>query len=86
MEPESILDVELEERRLKVLKLRLQRVTQKQIAQVRGFADQLLRKPENAVDPSNRRISLIVQYIDPSDAQEARTAETVKSLEQTEKK
>ena len=59
---------------------------EKQIAQVRGFADQLLRKPENPVDPSNRRISLIVQYIDPGDAQEARTAETVKSLEQTEKK
>src|SRR5437667_6472891 len=59
---------------------------EKQVAQVRGFADQLLRKPENAVDPSNRRISLIVQYIDPSDAQEARTAETVKSREQTEKK
>ena len=33
---------------------------EKQIAQVRGFADQLLRKPENPLDPSNRRISLIV--------------------------
>jgi chemotaxis protein MotB len=58
----------------------------KQVAQVRGFADQLLRKPENPVDPSNRRISLIVQYTDQGDAQEGRTAETVKSLEQTEKK
>ncbi len=55
---------------------------EKQIAQVRGFADQLLRKPENPVDPSNRRISLIVQYTDQGDAQEGRTAETVKSLEQ----
>ena len=59
---------------------------EKQIAQVRGFADQLLRKPENPVDPSNRRISLIVQYTDQGDAQEGRTAETVQSLEQTEKK
>ena len=34
-----------------------------QITQVRGFADQRLRKPEVPLDPSNRRISLIVQYI-----------------------
>ena len=33
-----------------------------QITQVRGFADQRLRKPESPLDPSNRRISLIVQY------------------------
>lgn len=31
-----------------------------QIAQVRGFADQLPRKPENPKDPSNRRITVIV--------------------------
>jgi chemotaxis protein MotB len=34
-----------------------------QITQVRGFADQHLRKPEAPFDPANRRISLIVQYI-----------------------
>lgn len=34
-----------------------------QISQVRGFADQRLRKPELPDDPSNRRISLIVQYL-----------------------
>jgi len=34
-----------------------------QVTQVRGFADQRLRKPEAPLDPSNRRISLIVQYI-----------------------
>src|SRR5579864_6298884 len=34
-----------------------------QIKQVRGFADQHLRKPEAPLDPANRRISLIVQYI-----------------------
>ena len=34
-----------------------------QITQVRGFADQRLRKPKDPLDPSNRRISLIVQYL-----------------------
>jgi len=34
-----------------------------QVTQVRGFADQQLRKPETPLDPANRRISLIVQYI-----------------------
>ena len=34
-----------------------------QVTQVRGFADQRLRKPEAPLDPANRRISLIVQYI-----------------------
>jgi len=34
-----------------------------QISQVRGYADQRLRVPANPLDPSNRRISLIVQYL-----------------------
>ncbi|HKU24204.1 MAG TPA: flagellar motor protein MotB [Candidatus Sulfotelmatobacter sp.] len=34
-----------------------------QVTQIRGFADQHLRNPENPLDPANRRISLIVQYI-----------------------
>lgn len=34
-----------------------------QITQVRGFADQQLRKPDAPLDPANRRISLIVQYV-----------------------
>jgi chemotaxis protein MotB len=34
-----------------------------QVSQVRGFADQRLRNPKNALDPSNRRISIIVQYL-----------------------
>jgi chemotaxis protein MotB len=38
-------------------------IRQDQIMQVRGFADQRLRKPEAALDPSNRRVSLIVQYL-----------------------
>lgn len=33
-----------------------------QVTQVRGFADQHLRVPANPFDPSNRRISVIVQY------------------------
>ena len=39
-------------------------VRQSQVSQVRGYADQMLRKPDDALDPSNRRISVIVQYLD----------------------
>ena len=35
-----------------------------QVSQVRGYADQKLRLPERPLDPSNRRISLIVQYLE----------------------
>jgi chemotaxis protein MotB len=38
-----------------------------QISQVRGFADQHLRTPQDPFEPSNRRISIIVQYL-PNDA------------------
>jgi chemotaxis protein MotB len=41
----------------------LQGMRADQVTQVRGFADQRLRKPDAPLDPSNRRISLIVQYI-----------------------
>lgn len=37
---------------------------QNQVALVRGFADQRLRVPENPLDPSNRRVSLVVHYPD----------------------
>jgi len=37
-------------------------ISEGQVTQVRGFADQRLRKKEDPLDPSNRRISLIVQY------------------------
>ncbi len=44
-----------------------------QVVQVRGFADQRLRKPDNPLDASNRRISLIVQYvIKNNDAEDAK--------------
>jgi chemotaxis protein MotB len=39
-----------------------------QLSQVRGFADQRLRLPQRPEDPSNRRISVIVQYQTPDDA------------------
>jgi chemotaxis protein MotB len=44
-----------------------------QIAQVRGFADQSLRKPLQPTDASNRRVSLIVQYLDADKAAPAWT-------------
>ena len=34
-----------------------------QVAQVRGFADQRLRMPNDPTNPSNRRVSLIIQYL-----------------------
>jgi chemotaxis protein MotB len=55
-----------------------------QVTQVRGFADQRLRKKEAPLDPSNRRISLIVQYLPkkPSDPD----AKSEKSGEGAERK
>jgi chemotaxis protein MotB len=40
------------------------RIREDQVSQVRGFADQRLRKPDMPLDPANRRISLIVQYLE----------------------
>lgn len=42
------------------------RVGPNQISQVRGYGDQMLRVPSNPLDPSNRRVSLIVQWLDAS--------------------
>lgn len=33
-----------------------------QVAEVRGYADQQLRKPEDPDNPSNRRVSIVVKY------------------------
>ena len=41
-----------------------------QVVQVRGYADEKLRKPDDPLDPSNRRISVIVQYIVKDDEEE----------------
>jgi chemotaxis protein MotB len=46
-----------------------------QVTQIRGFADQRLRKPEAPLDPANRRISLIVQYILKNDDDDAKPDE-----------
>ncbi|HUM04039.1 MAG TPA: flagellar motor protein MotB [Terriglobales bacterium] len=46
-----------------------------QVSQVRGYADQRLRTPSNPLDPTNRRISLIVQYLVKDDDAGAGTAE-----------
>ncbi len=35
-----------------------------QVTQVRGFADQLLRVKDNPLDPSNRRITILVKNLD----------------------
>ncbi|MFZ0784472.1 MAG: flagellar motor protein MotB [Candidatus Acidiferrales bacterium] len=35
-----------------------------QVVEVRGFADMLPRNPGNPLDPANRRISVIVKYLD----------------------
>ena len=37
---------------------------------MRGYADQKLRVPNNPLEPSNRRISLIVQYLVKDDEEE----------------
>lgn len=37
---------------------------EQQVSQVRGYADQKLRDPEHPLDPANRRISIIVNYLE----------------------
>ena len=51
-----------------------------QVSQVRGYADQMLRNKQDALDPSNRRISVIVQYVEKkAENAEATPAAAVKS-------
>src|SRR5579862_7064040 len=40
-----------------------------QVSQIRGYADQMLRKSDSPLDASNRRISVIVQNIEPAPGQ-----------------
>lgn len=35
-----------------------------QVAEVRGYGDQMLRVPSRPLDPSNRRVSMIVKWLD----------------------
>jgi chemotaxis protein MotB len=39
-------------------------IREDQVSQVRGYADQLLRVKDHPEDPSNRRITVIVQYLE----------------------
>lgn len=62
-----------------------------QVAQIRGFADQRLRRPEQAGDSSNRRISIIVQHLEgalkkPITSKEAAEANEAKKGEHGEAK
>jgi chemotaxis protein MotB len=59
-----------------------------QVTQVRGFADQRLRKPDAPLDPANRRISLIVQYVikDRDDEDDKKLAEGEKKVGGEDKK
>lgn len=41
-----------------------QGVEPNQVTQVRGFADQRLKKPTAPEDPSNRRISIVILYVE----------------------
>lgn len=53
-----------------------------QTAQVRGYADQRLRIREKPGDPANRRISLIVEYLESDDVKDVeRLSDTQKSIE-----
>ncbi len=50
-----------------------------QIAQVRGFADMRLRKPDDPFDSSNRRISIIVQYVEKNGDEENKESSSEES-------
>jgi chemotaxis protein MotB len=50
-----------------------------QVSQVRGFADQRLRLPQQPEDPSNRRVSVIVQYLE-NDGAEVAPPDAIKQL------
>lgn len=45
-----------------------------QVAQIRGFADQSLRAAKTPEDPSNRRVSVIIQYQSPPIRKDVATA------------
>ncbi|MFZ3339829.1 MAG: flagellar motor protein MotB [Terriglobales bacterium] len=47
-----------------------------QVSQVRGFAAQRLRNPKDPFDPSNRRISIIVQYLPAASKGDEKSGET----------
>jgi chemotaxis protein MotB len=54
-----------------------------QVSEVRGYADQKLRKAEAPLDPSNRRISVIVQYLTAPPAEAVKTPTSAASAKNT---
>ncbi len=73
---------ELSEERANVARRLMQHpggLRENQVSQVRGFADQRLRDPLHPLDPANRRVSLIVQYVTPADFPDAETPTPEKS-------
>jgi chemotaxis protein MotB len=50
-----------------------------QVSQVRGFADQCLRNKADPLDASNRRISIIVQYLPPPAEADEKSPEKAES-------
>jgi chemotaxis protein MotB len=58
-----------------------------QVSQVRGYADQKLRNDKDPLEPSNRRITLIVQYNTPPEAdEETKPSEPSSEPQKTEHK
>jgi chemotaxis protein MotB len=58
----------------------------KQVAQVRGYADELLRKPTEPLDASNRRISMLVQNLETKNDDTKTESTSEKALETVPKK
>ena len=58
----------------------------RQVTQVRGYADQRLRKPNAPEDPSNRRISVVVQYLEKPEPEEKPAAASPAAAAQVKKK
>jgi chemotaxis protein MotB len=48
-----------------------------QVAQVRGFADNQLRLPDKPTDSSNRRVSILVQYLELAGAQNIKLVQNI---------
>jgi chemotaxis protein MotB len=57
-----------------------------QVSQVRGYADQKLRVRDNPLEPSNRRITLIVQYVVKNDEDDPVPAAGAESSEKAAEK
>jgi chemotaxis protein MotB len=59
-------------------------LTPNQVAEIRGFADQDLRNKDNPKDPANRRVSLIVRYLDAP--KQIKLAELDNQVQQTQER